>query len=213
MVVLTTDYVVCSYTAGASGGPFFARFRARCNIPTFSGVGLRCCRPTFLGKVRRRGRGVGAVVRGPRTPAFRGAVMTLSGDSPVLSHIDTVFFGVASTRAASRLARLSVGVTPMLSRRDSGVSLGRRLFTGMGGMCRRGGSLRLAARRRHLLSGACGDFMHSKTGLSTRGRTHLHRIGGRLSALNVAFDGGVLGRGGAFRLFMSGRRSLTNLPR
>lgn len=210
---MTTDYVVCSYAAGARDGPFFARFRARCNIPSFSGVGLRRCRPTFLGNVRRRGRGVRTVVRDPRIPAFRGAVMTLSGDTPVLSHIDTVFFGVASTRAASSLARLSVGLTPILSRRRSGVSLGRALFGQVGSICRRGSSLGLAVRRRQLLSGACGDFIHSKTGLSAGRRTHLHRVGGRLSALNVAFDGGMLGRGGTFRLFISGRRSLTNLPR
>lgn len=207
--------MVYTYRRGARVGPFFARFRARCNTPSFAGVELRRCRPTFLGKVRRRGTRVGTVISGPRRPAFRGAVITLSGDNKVLTEMDKIFFTLARTSAGSSLATLGRGVTPMLSRRDSGVCLGRSLCGQITSIRRRRqrNGVALAARRRQLLSGCCGTFIHSNTKLSTKGRSHLERVGGRLSALKVTFSGRVLGRGGTCRLIVRGRTSLTKLPR
>lgn len=217
MVFTTTvDYVMYTYNrrTTSANGPFLSRFRAPCKAPSFSHVGIRRCRPTFLGNVRRRGKRVGTVMRGPRRPDFRGAVITLSGDKRVLTHIDNIFFTLARTSAGSRVVTLRTGVTPVLSRRDSGVFLGRRLCGEITTIRtrRRTKGVRLAARRRCLLSGCCGRFIHSNTKLSTRGRRHLHRVGGRLSALAVRFNGRILTSGGSCLLIMSGGRSLTNLP-
>lgn len=175
-------------------------------------VGVRRCRPTLLRKVGRRGRRVSTVIGGPRTPAFRGAVITLRGSNTLLSHMAAIFNGLVDTRADSRVRRLTRGVVPMLSRRDGGVDLGRGLFTHVGTMCRRGSRLRLGNRSTRLLRGACSNFMEDNTGLANRTGRGFHRLGARLDVLALHFSRGLLGRAGGCRLTLA-RGRLRKLPR
>lgn len=151
------------------------------------------------------------MIGGPRPTAFRGAVTTLSRDKTLLHGIDAMFCKLGDTGAGSRVSTLDHRLSPLRSGRDSSVTLGRGLFTHVGTICR--GPNSLSGRRGGLLRRACGSFMHKNTGLSTRDRGGLHRLGDRVSVLRLAFNRGVRGRAGTFRLVISGRRSLTKLPR
>ncbi len=211
--MVNTAVGFASYVGGGGSGPFFDRCAAPRRATPFSGVGVRRCRPTFLRNVGRRRARISTVVGGPRAPAFRGAVITVSCTNSVLSQMTAIFFGLGDTRASSRVRTLTRGLSPVLARRSGGMDLGRGLFTHIGTMCRAASGDALAARRRHLLRGSCSDFTHGKTGLDRRSGTGCHRLAARLDGAALTFNRGVLGTAGDCTLGMASSAHLGNVPR
>ncbi|GAB6394006.1 MAG: M3 family metallopeptidase [Bacteroidales bacterium] len=197
--------------AGATENPFLSEYATPFGVPPFDRIRFEDYKPAILQGMDEARKETEAIAKQTEAPTFENTVAALDRSGELLSRVMTVFSAQNSANTNDDMERLSLEMSPLLSKHRDDIILNPELFARVKAVYAEKDKLNLNKEEAKLLEETYKDFVRGGANLNAGDQTKLRELNSRIAMLQLTFGQNMLKETNAFQLIIDKEADLSGL--
>ncbi len=192
--------------------PLLAEWITPFGVPPLDLIGDKDYLPAFRTAIATHKSEISDITNETSLPTFENTIEALERSGKDLSKVSRVFFAINSAHSNDSIREIAKIMAPELSAHRDDISLNKELFARVKTIYDQQDALDLTAEQRRLLEETHKGFVRAGVNLDENSQKRLREINSRLAELAQQFGQNLLAETNDFKLVVSTREDLGNLP-
>lgn len=192
--------------------PFMVEYTTPYGVPPFDLIKIEHYKPAFIQGIKEQAQEIEAICNQRSVPDFENTIVALDQSGKLLRKVSAVFYGLNSANTSDEMQKLSIELSPLLSKHNDDISLNPQLFDRVKYVYENKEKMGLDKEQLKLLEETYKDFVRGGANLDLVSQAKLRDLNAEIAMLQLTFSQNMLKETNGFQLVIDSKEDLSGLP-